>query len=208
VSKRVRYILGSRSPRRREILQSLFRGIEFEVVAANLDEKDPKYVRPAAPTVQSLNVLTLQIARDKSEHIAAMIGDPAVIVTADTVVLCDGELREKPVDTDQAYRYLASYEDSFATCVTSVVVRNTQTGWRGAVTDVAEVHFRPFLPLEIETITQDPSILRMAGGFSIDHPLFAGKIRRVIGDRGTVLGLPYALTQLLIQDAIISRSSH
>ena len=97
----MKYILASKSPRRREILTNI--GIEFEIVTADTDEssgqKDPVS-------------LTEELSKRKGRAVSLLLkkqgrlDSETVIISADTVVACDGEILEKPRDKDDAYRML------------------------------------------------------------------------------------------------------
>ena len=93
----MKYVLASKSPRRKEILEKL--GVEFEIVTADTDEssgeKDPcrlveELSRRKGEAVR--NVLLSQ-GRDLSD---------TVIISSDTVVAVDGEILGKPKDFDDA----------------------------------------------------------------------------------------------------------
>ena len=81
-------ILGSASPRRRELLQRL--GIEdLEIRPANVDEPHPEEVAPQD--------MALFLARRKSDALIPGLSDGDLLLTADTVVLLDDEILDKPV---------------------------------------------------------------------------------------------------------------
>ncbi len=97
----MKYVLASKSPRRREILKNI--GLEFEIIVSDTDESSD-ITDPCA--------LTEELAARKGRAVADMLknegklcGD-TVIISADTVVVCDGEILGKPRDRDDAYRML------------------------------------------------------------------------------------------------------
>ena len=93
-------ILASASPRRREILASL--GVKFTVLAADADEActlcDPAQFAKTLAGRKGRAVFELLSAQGKASD--------AVILSADTVVVCDGEILGKPRDRDDACRML------------------------------------------------------------------------------------------------------
>ena len=97
----MKYILASKSPRRREILENL--GLEFEIVTADTDEscdeRDPMRLVEILSKRKGLAVrdLLLKEGRDLSD---------TVIIASDTVVAVDGEILGKPCDETDAYRML------------------------------------------------------------------------------------------------------
>jgi len=93
VSESAPLILGSASPRRREILGSL--GVPIRVVPGSADET-PK---PGEPPSSYL----ARVVRDKLEDVARRVAGPAPgIVVADTIVVVDDDILGKPGDEDEA----------------------------------------------------------------------------------------------------------
>ena len=97
-------ILASASPRRKDILSDL--GLSFEVITADTDEscsqKDPQsFVRILAER-KGMAVYNM-LKESPRENIDL---DTAVIISADTVVYCDGEILGKPADREDALRML------------------------------------------------------------------------------------------------------
>ena len=97
----MKYILASKSPRRREILENL--GIDFEIIVSDADESsdisDPSALTEELSRRKGKAVYELLKAQDK-------LDGNTVIISADTVVVCDGEILGKPRDRDDAYRML------------------------------------------------------------------------------------------------------
>lgn len=97
----MRYILASKSPRRREILSNI--GLVFDVVTADTDESSD-ITDPIA--------LSEELATRKAEAVRAALAargelsDEDVIIASDTVVECGGEILGKPADYDDAKRMI------------------------------------------------------------------------------------------------------
>ena len=198
----MKLVLGSQSPRRADVIRRIApAGMAVEIIPADIDEKDPKYHRPASPTLTALSRLTLQLALDKNTAVAGKVRGSAVIVTADCVALCNGELREKPEDEAELRRFLASYQQQPVTAVASIWVHNTRTGWSGSAIDNATVLFHPFHD-RVDAIAADRLFYDSAGGFLIEHPLMADRISHIAGDPETVHGMSGTLAGKLIADAM------
>ena len=194
----MRIILGSQSPRRLEILRQVVPdGMAVEVIIPDIDERAIRM--PSAAT------LTLAIARAKNRAVRAGVDGDAVILTADTVAVCNTRVREKPTDPAQLQHWLETYRHHPVTAVTSLWVHRTATGWAGSVTDTAKVFFRPFTDARIREIVRDRAFYGSAGGFLIEHPLMEHEVMEISGDRETVQGLPGRLAKLLVRDALESR---
>src|SRR5688572_14509203 len=91
----VRLVLASASPRRAELLRAA--GIEFEVMAADIDES----VRPGESPVEHVR----RLAETKARAVQSRSGGQPVLA-ADTVVVVDGLILGKPIDDTDARRML------------------------------------------------------------------------------------------------------
>jgi len=90
-------ILASHSPRRRELL--LAAGYDFFVIPADEDAEDQCW--PGESPIDYVK----RLARQKAENVAMKISD-GLVIGCDTVVVCQGEILEKPTDRDDAGRML------------------------------------------------------------------------------------------------------
>ena len=88
-------ILASNSPRRRELLQML--GVEFAVIPSDADETC-SFSQPPHMIVQELALL-------KGADVAKRLGEE-IVISADTIVVSDGEIMGKPKDKADAKRML------------------------------------------------------------------------------------------------------
>ncbi|HVN27341.1 MAG TPA: nucleoside triphosphate pyrophosphatase, partial [Candidatus Binataceae bacterium] len=148
-------ILASGSPRRRELLTRA--GIDFEVVQSGLDEvREPH---------ESASEYALRMARDKA--LAVSNRDPdRMILAADTVVECYGEILEKPVDAADAKRMLATLSGKTHTVVTAFAIASRA---KVIVSEaiVSRVTFRPLSPDEITEYIATGEPFDKAGAYGI-----------------------------------------
>lgn len=184
----MRIILGSRSPWRKKLLEGM--GYAVEVLPADVDEKQ---FRAASP-----DALTLLLAREKAKALVPTITSEALLITSDTVVVWHGQVREKPATAEEVRVCLHEYATAPVEAVASVVITNTKTGDRKEGVEHATVHFRPIPPEAVDALIADGCVFGCAGGFCIQHPLFAPWIERVDGEVECVAGLPRALTRRLL----------
>lgn len=186
----MKIILGSASKSRGRILEE--KGVVFEIMSADIDEKA---IRDRDPSK-----LVLKLAHAKADALIPRITEDALLITSDQVVVCNGEILEKPPDADEERSMLRMYASHPAETVTSVVVINTQTGKRAEGVDRARVWFRPFPDEFIEHMVAYPRVYELAGGVSIGDPLFMPYIERIEGERESIIGLPWALTHQLLTE--------
>lgn len=169
-------------------------GLEFEVMVAGIDEKAIRHKDPKE--------LVKALAEAKAEALIPRIQEPAILITSDQVIVCEGEIREKPEDAEEARRFLESYAEHPAETVVAVVATNIANGKSASAVDVAKVFFSPFSREEIDAIIEDGEVFHIAGGFDIDGDGWAGHILKLEGTRDSVIGLPKELTKKLIAEVM------
>lgn len=185
----MKLILGSQSTGRQQVLRDA--GYTFETMPADIDEK--------AIRSDNYEELPLLLARAKAEKLRQEIHEPAILITSDTVILCNGELREKPRDAAEAKRFLESYSRYPAQANSAVVVTNTETGRQKEGVDISKAYFKPIPDSVIDEIISQGDVLRAAGGFMIEDPLLLPYVDHVEGDIKGITGLPLELTRKLIE---------
>lgn len=173
-------ILGSQSIGRRKVLEDA--GYKFNILVANIDEK--------AIRSDDLEELPLLIAKAKAEKLLPLIKRPSVLITSDQIVVCQGELWEKPESKRQAREYLKSYCRFPAQTNTAVVVTNTETREQVWGIDISKTFFKPMSQKTIKEIVDSGIAMTASGGYSIEHPLFQPYIDHVEGSTQVLWGYP------------------
>ncbi|KAG6624918.1 hypothetical protein CIPAW_16G059200 [Carya illinoinensis] len=118
------------------------------------------------------------------------------------VVVCEGMVREKPSSKEEARQYLKDYSGSHASTVGSVLVTNLKTGFRKGEWDRVEIYFHEIPDEIIEKLIEEGIVLNVAGGLIIEHPLILPFVKQVVGTTDSVMGLPKALTEKLLREAL------
>ena len=182
-------ILGSASPRRRELLAQI--GADFEVRVSNKEEIYHSIV--PEETVQELALMKAEnVAEELAEENAAGTVRNAVVIGADTIVVLDGKILGKPADEEDAVRMLNSLQGRRHDVYTGVAVLdydengekhvyNYSVGTAVYVNEMTEEEIRAYVE------TKDP--LDKAGAYGIQGR-FAAHIDRIEGDYYNVVGLP------------------
>ena len=168
-------ILASQSPRRKELL-SLFR-IPFTVRVADIDETMDSNLPPQQEVAR--------VSRLKAE--ATPHSDTDVVVAADTIVVCDGQILGKPRDEEDACRMLRLLSGKEHQVMTGLcVLRGSQVT---VCTEITNIHFRPLSDREIRAYVRTGEPMDKAGSYGIQGgaALFAEKL---VGDYYNVVGLP------------------
>ncbi|XP_034675607.1 7-methyl-GTP pyrophosphatase isoform X2 [Vitis riparia] len=194
-------ILGSASVARRKILAEM--GYEFTVMTADIDEKGIRKEKPEE--------LVMAIAEAKADAIISKLqtidnrekdAKPTILVAADTVVVYEGMVREKPSSKEEARQFIKDYSGGHAATVGSVIITNLKTGFRKGGWDKVEIYFHEIPDEMIDKLIEEGTVLYVAGGLIIEHPLILPFIKEVVGTTDSVMGLPKALTERLIKEAL------
>ncbi len=180
-------VLASASPRRRSLLASI--GIDFEVIVSYAEEVD----EGASPTT-----LVEENACAKCEEVASRLAYPAVIISADTLVFCDGEVLSKPRDIEEARDMLRRLSGNTHQVITGIAVANTADGRKTRGSETTDVTFRPLTDEEIETFVHVVNPIDRAGAYTVDGP-GSLLVSRYDGCYYNVLGLPIVRLDKLLR---------
>ena len=166
-------ILASQSPRRKELM-GLFH-IPFTVRVADIDETmDPN--QPASQEVA-------RVSRAKAEAVACKPGD--VVIAADTIVVCDGQILGKPADRADAYRMLRLLSGRDHQVMTGLTV--LRYGKAEVCTEITDIHFRELTDREIHNYIATGEPMDKAGAYAIQGGAgafiegFDGSFENVVG---------------------------
>jgi len=175
-------VLGSGSPRRREIVSAL--GLPFQVLAADIDEER----RPAEPPLAYLE----RIAAEKLAAVRQRLGDAphAAILVADTTVVIDGDVLGKPTDVADAARLFSRIAGRVHSVYTRYAIGLAgESGVRLARTVETHVHIRAAEAAEIRAYAATGEGLDKAGAYAAQG-VGSFFIERVVGSYSNVVGLP------------------
>jgi septum formation protein len=175
-------VLGSGSPRRREIISAL--GLPFEVRAADIDESR----RAGEPPLDYL----ARIAEEKLAAVRARVGAAphAAILVADTSVVVDGDVLGKPVDVADAARLFGRIAGRVHSVFTRYAIGLPgDQGPQIARTVETLVHMRAADAAEVRAYAATGEGLDKAGAYAAQG-VGAFFIERVVGSYSNVVGLP------------------
>ncbi|HIU83929.1 MAG TPA: septum formation inhibitor Maf [Candidatus Aphodousia gallistercoris] len=192
------FYLASKSPRRKQILQQL--GFNPIVLATNDhtlkafqgDEEPIKGERPEEYVLRvSKEKALIALQKIQTQGLA-----PYPVLAADTTVICRGEILGKPVNEQQARRFLEMMSGTVHEVRTAVWVGgNAQT--LTAAVSVSHVHFKRLTEEEIRAYVSTAEPYDKAGGYAVQG-LAAAFIERIEGSYSGIMGLPvFETVQLL-----------
>jgi septum formation protein len=185
-------ILASASPRRRELLTQA--GYRFAVEPSSV----PESRRPGEDAIR----FATRLAREKAEDVFARHQPstaPLIVLGADTVVVCDGEVMGKPADAADATRMLLLLSGRTHQVVTGVAVV-WDLGSAEVAAELTQVTMSTLSPQEIADYVPTGEPMDKAGAYAIQG--YAGRwIPRIHGCYFNVVGLPLALVTSLLTGA-------
>ena len=172
-------ILASKSPRRQELLRGM--GIDFEVLAKDTIEVYPKdkpleEVPKYLSWIKSLNYNDRELPSDY------------LLITSDTVVICDGEILGKPKNREDAERMLRMLSGKTHHVVTGVTVRSVEKTESFAVR--SNVTFAQLDDEEIDYYIEHCKPYNKAGAYGIQEWIGYVGISGLEGSFYNVMGLP------------------
>lgn len=174
----MKLILGSKSPRRKELLSLL--GCEFEIRTKETDETYPPDILPAD--------VANYIALKKAKALLEDISDDEVILCADTIVLIDDEILGKPIDRKDAIKMLEKLSGREHTVITSVVLVSLEKEISFNVK--TSVFFQPLTGEDILFYVDNFEPYDKAGSYGIQEWIGYSSIKRIDGSYNNVVGLP------------------
>ena len=180
----MKILLGSQSPRRRELLAGL--DVDFRVVAIDADEHYPEGLQGGE--------IPYFISRAKAEAYGEPLAEDEVLLTADTIVWVPGEggrggvMLGKPKDEEEARRMLRMLSGRMHAVYTGVTLR-TREGMQ-TITDKTEVWFRALTEEEIDYYVAKYQPLDKAGAYGVQEWIGYVGVTKIVGSYFNVMGLP------------------
>jgi len=178
-------ILGSASPRRKEIVSAI--GIPFVVVAGAADEN---VIGGEAPTAYLERVVHAKLHAVCAEIASQSIRGSAVLV-ADTSVIIDDDILGKPADAAEARRMLERLSGRTHNVMTRFVIGTVDAAPLHSETVITTVLFRAIPVDALERYAASGEGLDKAGGYAIQGGAQSFVVR-IEGSYTNVVGLPAA----------------
>ncbi len=171
-------ILGSRSPRRKQLLSDL--GFNFETRTRDTDESFPDDLAPEQVAVF--------IAQKKAEALFRTLGQDELLICADTVVVCDNEVMGKPTDDSDAFKMLRMLSGNVHQVFSGVTLACHEKVHSFSV--CTDVHFRELTDHEIRRYIDEFQPFDKAGSYGIQEWIGHIGVTRIEGSYENVVGLP------------------
>ena len=184
-------ILGSASPRRKELLAGL--GLDFTVDTANNFEE---VYSPQTPHERIPEVLS----EGKSHGFHRELEENEILITSDTLVLCEDHVMGKPHSREEAYEMLKLLSGRSHKVITAVTIRDrVKTSTSG---DTAIVHFKELTDNEIYYYIDTFKPYDKAGAYGIQEWIGYIGINKIEGSYFTIMGFPVHMVYQELQKFI------
>ena len=175
-------ILGSNSPRRKELLAGL--DVTFEVDTNNLFEEvyDPETPIEKIPEV---------LSEGKSYGFHRELSQDEILITSDTLVMCGERVMGKPHSREEAIDMLRCLSGREHKVITAITLREYNRC--NTLSDTAIVHFKELTDAEIEYYVDTYEPFDKAGAYGIQEWIGYAGISKIEGSYFTIMGLPVHL---------------
>lgn len=173
-------VLGSKSPRRAELLSAL--GFEFTVKVTDADENAPKHLSGQETAVW--------IAEQKAKALQPLLGSEELGITSDTEVWLEARRYGKPGSEAEAVEMIASLQGKMHEVHTGLTLCSKSS--MESFCSTVQVHLKPMSLEEIEHYVLRFAPLDKAGAYGIQEWIGHAFIERIDGEYNAVVGLPTA----------------
>ena len=184
-----RIILASTSPRRKELLSKIVS--EFEIIKPDYDEN--------IETKEFSYELIEKIAQNKGLSVVNKVNSPAIIISADTLVIYEQKILGKPKDFNEAKQMLTLLNGKTHKVVTSICVINNENNKKIIKSETSEVTFNNLKNEEIENYIKEYKPYDKAGSYGIQE-LPDGFVKEILGDYDNIVGFPVKLAKEIINE--------
>jgi len=193
-------VLASQSPRRKELLERL--GLSVKAIPANITEESlpeesaENYVKRMARekvlnVVRRIRTTQYELTPQRVSRVTGKTSDSPLrwVVGADTVVVADQQILEKPKDNTDAYEMLLQLSGREHVVITGFCIFDMTKEKEGIQAVRTRVRFKPLSKIEIEAYLSHGESMDKAGSYAIQS-VGAYLVESIAGSYTNVVGLP------------------
>ncbi|NLN15024.1 MAG: septum formation protein Maf [Tissierellia bacterium] len=187
------FVLATSSPRRKEIFERF--NIPYIAVESKVEERLNELDSPIQ--------YTMGLAFEKAYYVSRSYED-SIVIGADTIVVFEDQILEKPRDEDDAFRMLSILSGKVHEVISGISIINLSTNKKVVDYDITQVKFRKLTEDLIHKYIESKEPLDKSGSYGIQG--FGGLfVESIFGSYYNVIGLPIVkLDELLIKHFNIS----
>jgi len=179
--KNYNFILGSNSPRRKEILKEI--GLDFSIYPSNIDENFNKEI--------DLEDIPVFLAEKKANALKNKLKENDILITADTIVIYKNELLSKPENSYQAKEMLEKLSGKSHKVITGVCLLSKKN--KSIFSSKTIVTFNDLDKFEIEFYVNKYKPFDKAGSYGIQEWVGLIGVKKIEGSYTNVVGLPASM---------------
>ena len=179
--KNYNFILGSNSPRRKEILKEI--GLEFSIYPSNIDENFNKEIE--------LKDIPVFLAEKKANALKNKLKENDILITADTIVIYKNELLSKPENSYQAKEMLEKLSGKSHKVITGVCLLSKNN--KSIFSSKTIVTLNDLDKFEIEFYINKYKPFDKAGSYGIQEWIGLIGVKKIEGSYTNVVGLPASM---------------
>ena len=179
--KNYNFILGSNSPRRKEILKEI--GLDFSIYPSNIDENFNKEI--------DLEDIPVFLAEKKANALKNKLKENDILITADTIVIYKNELLSKPENSFQAKEMLEKLSGKSHKVITGVCLLSKNN--KSIFSSKTIVTFNDLDKFEIEFYINKYKPFDKAGSYGIQEWVGLIGVKKIEGSYTNVVGLPASM---------------
>ena len=179
--KNYNFILGSNSPRRKEILKEI--GLDFSIYPSNIDENFNKEIE--------LEDIPVFLAEKKANALKNKLKENDILITADTIVIYKNELLTKPENAYQAKEMLEKLSGKSHKVITGVCLLSKNN--KSIFSSKTIVTFNDLDKFEIEFYIKKYKPFDKAGSYGIQEWIGLIGVKKIEGSYTNVVGLPASM---------------
>ena len=179
--KNYNFILGSNSPRRKEILKEI--GLDFSIYPSNIDENFNKEIE--------LKDIPVFLAEKKGNALKNKLKENDILITADTIVIYNNELLSKPENTYQAKEMLEKLSGKSHKVITGVCLLSRNN--KSIFSSKTIVTFNDLDKFEIDFYINKYKPFDKAGSYGIQEWIGLIGVKKIEGSYTNVVGLPASM---------------
>ena len=179
--KNYNFILGSNSPRRKEILKEI--GLDFSIYPSNIDENFNKEI--------DLEDIPVFLAEKKANALKNKLKENDILITADTIVIYKNELLSKPENSYQAKEMLEKLSGKSHKVITGVCLLSKNN--KSIFSNKTIVTFNDIDKFEIEFYVNKYKPFDKAGSYGIQEWVGLIGVKKIEGSYTNVVGLPASM---------------
>ena len=188
--KKFTIILGSSSPRRKELLSDI--GLEFSIQTTDKEEDYPTHLKE--------HKIAEFLAKQKATFLSVSLSKTDLLITADTIVSFKGELLNKPKNKKEAFNTLSKLSGNTHKVITGVCIKNHQKEVLFSV--ITLVTFNRLTEKEINFYINNFNPFDKTGSYGIQEWIGQIGISKIDGSYSNIVGLPISELYQKLNDFI------